>query len=78
METHIADRIKAHLAAHADNVVVISTYCKAWQIQQKDVDKFAKAGYELITKRAGESGFYMQQGKSKVYCTDGVRFGAYK
>jgi hypothetical protein len=75
---HIADRIKAHLAADPNNVIVVATYTKAWQIQQKDIDKFAKRGYELISKRDGESGFYMQQGKSKVYCTGGVRFGAYR
>lgn len=76
---HIADKILNYLAADANNAVVLTTALKAVVLQQKHVVKFAKAGYELITKKANEPGFYLQNGKSKVYYHGvSIRFGSYK
>jgi hypothetical protein len=80
---HIADRIKSYLAADKDNVVAICTMTKATVIQQKHIDKYAAKGYEFITKPkdANDPGFWMQQGKSKVYVSTlgcQIRFGGYR
>lgn len=76
---HMADRILEYLAESKDHAVLIGTYTTATVIQQKHVDKFAKAGYQLISKSTGEEGFYLQVGKRKDYCLGcSIRFLKYQ
>lgn len=82
--THIVDKITDYLNADKNNAIAIRTAAVNIVISQKNVDKFKKAGYELITKSRNPSdlGLYLQSGKKKIYYdikSDSVRiaFGKY-
>lgn len=54
----------------------IATRCRCWHIDQKVIDDWRQAGYELLDNREKENGFWMRRGKKHwdyVPCFDGVR-----
>ena len=63
------DKVKS-----GESEFLIQTNLKRIPITKKDIEKFKKAGFDLISKSSDNKSFRLQQGRSKVAVLPGSLF----